>query len=363
MSVMGVFLMQSILANFGILLFMHLMINTIYLFHQQRKLSKYVSTLFHILIVSIATISMYYYPIKLVHENFNLSLIPVLFIAFFHGWKFTLPVILITTSFQFLFNSSGTELDIMLGAVFPLLVLLIFAPIKRDKMQLIKPFIVLTTYWIIMAVHLYYMIDASLITFIKTALIHYFILILAGLIMNFFIFTGIKHIELLNKLRFYADHDPLTGLYNMRRFEEIVCRFSNKIHHRKMFIAMIDLDRFKLINDTFGHQTGDLAIQKVSKVIVRHCSSEVYAARYGGDEFILFLLTDSLGSAQRILESIRLQAAQIDIIPHGSKQVYKPSISVGLSALYHNEDLLQSIKQADKQLYIAKQQGRNCICS
>jgi diguanylate cyclase len=355
--------MQSILANFGILLFMHLMINTVYLFQQQRKLTTYISTILHIIIVSIAAICMYHYPIKMEQHDFSLSLIPIIFIAFYHGWKFTVPVIVITTSYHLLFESGRTELEMMLGAVFPMLVLLIFTPVKREKMQLIIPFIVLTAYWLIIDVRLFYMYESQPFVFAKVVLTHYFILILAGLIMNFFIFTGLKHIDLLKKLRFFADHDPLTGLYNMRRFEEIVHHYSGTVHHRKMFIAMMDLDRFKQINDTYGHQTGDMAIQKIAKVILKHCSSEVYAARYGGDEFILFILADSLASAQKTLESIRLQVARVELIPLGSRQVYKPSISIGLARLIHKDNLIYSIHQADKQLYLAKQQGRNCICS
>jgi diguanylate cyclase len=355
-------MVQSVLTNLGILLLMHLMINTVYHFQQYRKFSNRFVSLLHILIVTVATITMFHYPINMGNHLFDLRLIPIIFIAFFHGWKFTLPVVVLASIYRYFLGGDGSGHEIMFGMIIPSILPMVFYPLKIDKLPIHKPFIVITICWLISDLTPMLLSDNAIYIFIEIVLFHYLSLILAGSIMNFFIFFSLKHLEMVNKLQFFADHDPLTGLYNMRRFDEIINQISNKKHQNKMFIAMIDIDRFKRINDTYGHQAGDIAIQNVSKIFLKYCSNHLLAARYGGDEFIIFLLEDSIKAAETTLNSIRKDVANNSAIPLVSKQLCKLSISIGISEYKDLKNLNKTIEQADKQLYLAKQAGRNCIC-
>ncbi|HLO12748.1 MAG TPA: GGDEF domain-containing protein [Pseudoneobacillus sp.] len=354
-------MVQSIVVNLGILLLMHLMINTVYLFQQQRKLSYKLVTILHIFIVTITTISMFYYPIQTEDHLYNLSLIPMMFIAFFHGWRFALPVVILATIFRFFLNNETPEMgEVLFEIILPTLFSLVLYPLKVDKIRLAKPIIVLTACWLVSDFSILSIPAHDIFLFAKIALLHYSSFLLAAAIMYFFVFSGIQHLEVINKMRFFAEHDPLTGLYNMRKIEDIIQ--NSRIHGKQMFIAMVDIDHFKTINDTFGHQAGDQAIQSVANIILKNCSRHIFAGRYGGDEFILFLMADTISDASAILDSIRKSVAATSIIPLGYKQHCQLSLSIGLASLQNSSELTTTIEQADKQLYHAKQSGRNCVC-
>jgi diguanylate cyclase len=350
---------QSVLANLGVLLLMHLIINTIYHFQQQRKIPHTLVAIFHILIVSAATMAMFHFPIQIENHLFDLRLLPIIFIAYFHGWRYSLPVVILASLYRYL---SGEALgqEIIFGIIFPSILPMVFYLIKGEKMHITKPIIVITASWLVSDIRILSLIGNGDLSFAKIAFFHYVFLIFAGLIMYFLIFFSLQHLGLFKKLQFFADHDPLTGLYNMRKFEEIIDHLTKNENQKQMFIAMVDIDYFKQINDTYGHQAGDLAIQTVSKVILKNCSSHVFAARYGGDEFIMFLMTDSIKNAQNTLDSIRRTVTNT-IVPLGSKQHCKLSISIGISSFSDLVNLNKSIEHADRHLYLAKKSGRNCI--
>jgi diguanylate cyclase len=354
-------MVQSVLANLGVLLLMHLMINTIYHFQQQRIIPHTFVAIFHILIVTAATIAMFHFPIQMESYLFDLRLIPIIFIAYFHGWKYSFPVVILVSLYHYM-SGEGLGQEIIFGTLIPSLLPMVFYFIKGKKMHITKPIMVITACWLISEIPLLSLIGAGELSLAKIAFLGYVSLIFAGLIMYFLIFFSLKHLEVLKKLQYFADHDSLTGLYNMRRFEEIIDRLTKETYQKQMFIAMIDIDYFKQINDTYGHQAGDLAIQKISKVILKYCSSHVFAARYGGDEFIMFLMTDSVKMTENTLDSIRKTVIDTTFIPLGNKEQYKLSISIGMSPLSNIVNLNKSIEHADKHLYHAKNSGRNCIC-
>lgn len=354
-------MVQSVLANLGVLLLMHLMINTIYHFQQQRIIPHTFVAIFHILIVTAATIAMFHFPIQMESHLFDLRLIPIIFIAYFHGWKYSIPVVILAALYRYM-SGEGLGQEIIFGILTPSFLPMVFYFIKGKKMHITKPIMVITACWLLSDIPLLSLIGAGELSLAKIAFFRYISLIFAGLIMYFLIFFSLRHLDVLKKLQYFADHDSLTGLYNMRRFEEIINQLTTKEHQKQMYIAMIDIDYFKQINDTYGHRVGDLAIQNISKVVLRYCSSHVFAARYGGDEFIMFLMADSLKMAEKTLDSIRKNVTDTTFIPLSNKQKCNLSISIGISSFTNLDNFNKSIEQADKNLYNAKQSGRNCIC-
>lgn len=166
--------------------------------------------------------------------------------------------------------------------------------------------------------------------------------------------------RLMSSLRESALIDPLTGLHNRRYLQEYTENIVAGVLRRGKAIGLImcDLDYFKQVNDTHGHNAGDLVLKETSKVIQQSVRESDIVIRFGGEEFLAVLLDISDGESMQIAEKIRLNIEQLLIkLPTG---VIQKTISAGLSEFPADTDTLWScIKYADVALYRAKAEGRN----
>ena len=156
-----------------------------------------------------------------------------------------------------------------------------------------------------------------------------------------------------------ARSDKLTGLANRRAFDESLHRECARSKRRNLplCLALLDIDHFKQINDTFNHSIGDRVLKLVADTISLHCREEDLVARWGGEEFAILLPNCDNEAAQDICERIRQAVSKTDcsaIAPNISL-----TISIGITA-YQSEDTFDKlISRADKALYAAKEAGRN----
>ena len=165
----------------------------------------------------------------------------------------------------------------------------------------------------------------------------------------------------LQKLQQMAATDPLTGLYNRRHFGEVLERcFAESIRYNQdLACIMCDLDGYKKLNDTLGHQFGDKILQVTAKVISWNLRVMDIAARYGGDEFVILLPHASAELATTVGERIHTQFTlqMRSLVPAGLSL----TISMGIASVQHNKpinsDLLVAL--ADEALYEAKHQGKD----
>ena len=152
--------------------------------------------------------------------------------------------------------------------------------------------------------------------------------------------------------------DGLTNLFNhkyaVKKLEEEVSRC--KRHKRKLSVAMLDIDKFKLINDIYGHQYGDEVLIKVSNIFKNHIRVSDMIGRYGGEEFILILPETDLQGAVQITEKLRVAIAEAAF----GKENLKVTISCGIAEM-ENENTAELIKKSDICMYKAKENGRNRI--
>ncbi len=157
-----------------------------------------------------------------------------------------------------------------------------------------------------------------------------------------------------------AMKDPLTNLYNRRRMMELLETESKRaIRYGTGFvIVMMDLDHFKSINDTLGHECGDEVLKHVSRLITRECRDTDVASRWGGEEFLLLILEPDLDSAIMIAERIRDSLEKTMIPCLKGKNI---TGSLGLSLFQGELSLSKNIALADEALYRAKENGRNRI--
>jgi diguanylate cyclase (GGDEF)-like protein len=158
-----------------------------------------------------------------------------------------------------------------------------------------------------------------------------------------------------------AHTDTLTGLPNRRRFDEEFARaFGSAIRRASpIAVAIIDIDRFKQYNDTFGHQAGDAALQKIAAAMAESVArSNDFAARYGGEEFVVILEDTTLGGAAAVAERIRTAVLDTNIpSPAGTPL----TVSVGVAARLPGSSREALLRQADAALYEAKKNGRNRV--
>jgi diguanylate cyclase (GGDEF)-like protein len=174
---------------------------------------------------------------------------------------------------------------------------------------------------------------------------------------------SIEHEELLKRLEKMSVTDSLTGLYNRRRFEDaLVTEFERFKRYNSPFSCMIiDVDRFKEINDTCGHSVGDAVLKTIAQVIQAHVRGVDTAARYGGDEFVTLLAQLRGEGAERVAFRM-ISACNLQNFQAIDKRINKVTVSIGIAAV-PDPDLKtidQMVKCADQALYKAKSSGRNC---
>ncbi|WP_420331462.1 diguanylate cyclase [Pseudoalteromonas shioyasakiensis] len=191
-------------------------------------------------------------------------------------------------------------------------------------------------------------------------------ILLEALMMAFILSYRIKSLEKIKaqqtELNRLVDTDPMTGLYNRRYFdrksEELIAAMASNQQDLTLLIA--DLDHFKNINDTYGHDVGDKVIIAFANILTSEQGLADIACRYGGEEFVL-LLNCNLLDAKQIAERIR-QKAQETYITIDEVQTVQFTVSIGVHSVAHaSTTVKETLTIADKALYKAKSNGRNCV--
>jgi diguanylate cyclase (GGDEF)-like protein len=162
----------------------------------------------------------------------------------------------------------------------------------------------------------------------------------------------------IGKIAEITSVDPLTKLYNRQylfiKIDEEIKRF--KRYHATFSILFIDIDDFKQINDTYGHQKGDEVLKKLSDIINKSLRDLDICARYGGEEFVIVLPHTDINSAKEIAERIRIS------VKKNFSQYMAITVSIGLANCPVSAATRKNlIKQADSALYISKNKGKNRV--
>ncbi|MEW6991693.1 GGDEF domain-containing protein [Colwelliaceae bacterium 6441] len=167
--------------------------------------------------------------------------------------------------------------------------------------------------------------------------------------------------DLLHK---YAYIDPLTELANRRFIEDTLTKeYSRNIRgEQSLAVMMVDIDHFKLFNDQYGHDVGDIVLKTVANELQRHIRSSDTIGRYGGEEFLIIVPNitkdDLLTLGKKLVSQIANAVIECGNVPH------KATISIGAiwqgkGSVFSEKEL---VKYADNTLYTAKSKGRNCFC-
>jgi diguanylate cyclase (GGDEF)-like protein len=168
--------------------------------------------------------------------------------------------------------------------------------------------------------------------------------------------------KLMSILEISARTDSLTGLFNRKYLEESIDKIVSQAKRTDISygILMADIDFFKMVNDTYGHDVGDDAIKIIAQTLVENTRDSDIVIRYGGEEFIVLLYNCNEDYIKEIAEKIRIAFSK-KVIPVGNSSITK-TISIGASLFpTHTDSFWQCVKYADISLYEAKDTGRNKV--
>lgn len=187
--------------------------------------------------------------------------------------------------------------------------------------------------------------------------------------LTFLIFTAFVHsfrVERSQKALVYKSlHDALTGIPNRRSFDERLEEAWREARHanKPLSLILIDIDAFKLYNDTYGHLEGDACLRKVAQVLRRVVRDPAIPARYGGEEFAVIVPVETASEARELAETIRQEILNMNMDHASYHPLCKLTVSLGVSTvvpgLYESEKEL--IARADAALYHSKDKGRNRV--
>lgn len=157
--------------------------------------------------------------------------------------------------------------------------------------------------------------------------------------------------------------DGLTDVSNKKQLDTVLTREIPRAlrHSRQLALLMVDIDNFKIINDTYGHLAGDSVLRDLAKIMHDRLRPDDDLGRYGGEEFCAILPETPLDGAVRIAEELRALVEGHEFVIESEK--IKVTISIGVAELKPGMDLKTFYKAADDMLYQAKRTGKNKVCS
>jgi len=156
--------------------------------------------------------------------------------------------------------------------------------------------------------------------------------------------------------------DPLTGLFTRIYMQEVIqrlCDIQDRSPSNRVAMLMLDIDHFKRVNDTYGHNQGDVVLRRVAAEILSSSRGSDIPMRLGGEEFAIFVVGDAVAHAAQFAERLRVQIAALRFdAPMAGRTI---TVSIGIAIRQLQETLLDFMQRADKALYTAKSTGRNRV--
>ncbi len=158
--------------------------------------------------------------------------------------------------------------------------------------------------------------------------------------------------------------DPLTQLWNRKGLDSLLKSQLNECKKQGSLlgIALVDIDNFKKINDTYGHLIGDRALKNLGKCLVNSCRKYDVIGRWGGEEFLILIMADTQKDIEGVLERLRLKVEKLPIF-YENKMSFNLTVTIGATICLPNQRFSYEtlVDKADKALYIGKNTGKNCV--
>lgn len=161
------------------------------------------------------------------------------------------------------------------------------------------------------------------------------------------------------QLKLQAQTDPLTKLINRRGFTELMNSYVSENPEAMYCVAIADIDFFKRVNDTYGHNCGDYTLQKLAALFMERAADQYYVSRWGGEEFCFFFPGVNIDDAGRIITELMLAVRKMELEYEGHR--FSITLTAGVEENDYRSPLSELIESADRKLYRGKQNGRDQI--
>ncbi|QKS70352.1 diguanylate cyclase [Paenalkalicoccus suaedae] len=300
------------------------------------------------------------YSLRLDEALLDLRFIPVIILVYYGGAIPALFSMIPIIIGRFLIEVS--EAAFYSPILLILVVLLGLLITKLPVSQLVKVFLMIssTFFWFS-----FLLIEVNMETNELLSVLAFFACM--SYIAGFLAFYTIDYVrnaqKIMREYRKAALTDPLTGLHNIRQFDQLFNSWSKQAQLSKSSLAIlfIDIDHFKKVNDTYGHPEGDIVLKTLSQLIEKEVRSDDIVSRNGGEEFTVLLRTISLSQSMQLAERIR---QLVERTPFALSNGTKISITVSIGFAHYPETTAcgdRILKDADAALYVAKNSGRNRV--
>lgn len=307
------------------------------------------------------TFSIMYNPFHFEGMRLDLREVPLFFISYVGGWQYGVISAILPVSFRAYLGGPTVVIGIIQSIMLPILIGSLFHDRKQtgpffrilDIKKMMTAFVVyeaIKSVWMIFSTPVNLLIVICMFLFAAAAVFS------LALILN----SENRNLMLKKELEFYSNQDPMTQLPNIRFFKNTVGKLIDR--EQPLAIVMLDVDYFKVYNDTHGHQKGDAVLRSVAQILKDSTRKEDLVARYGGEEFICCLHAprneeEAAEFADRMRKNI--QEFPFEGEEHQPEGVL--TVSVGVSFSNGGSGLEELIEEADQSLYQSKRQGRNRV--
>ncbi|MHC1735672.1 MAG: GGDEF domain-containing protein [Erysipelotrichaceae bacterium] len=284
--------------------------------------------------------------------------VPVFVISIYGGWISTLVATLIIATYRWVINDiSAVSTAMALATVWIGLSYSVIFSLRKPL--LLRVSLAMLVHTIIMYFASYAIFDTSTLR-LQTLIIHLFITFAASYIVWKYVEFALGEIRVYQRFRSEATTDYLTSLSNRRKFSHELNAAIHRCQRKNETISLLylDIDRFKAINDEFGHAIGDDVLRKFAGVLLKTCRIYDGLYRIGGEEFAVILQDCPIENAWIVAERIRQNILDFEYSLTGEANV---TTSIGVAGYVMGISAEEMMGKADDALYQAKNAGRNCV--
>jgi diguanylate cyclase len=311
--------------------------------------------------IGFLTFSIMYNAFPYQGMRLDLREVPIYFISYAGGWQFGILSAIFPMIYRGYMGGPTVVLGIIQAIILPIVIGGLFHDRKTAGKQLLllnlrRMMIGFFVFETIKSVWMFATTPATPLIVLSMFLFATIAMLSMALIMN----GENRNLILRKELEFYSNQDPMTHLPNIRFFKNNV----NRVVAQKeaMAVVMLDVDYFKVYNDTHGHQKGDAVLRSIAQIMKDSTRKEDFVARYGGEEFIICLANpEDAHEACRMAESIRQTIEDFHFEGETLQPEGKLTVSMGISFSNGYKALDHLIEEADNALYQSKRHGRNRV--